>query len=293
MYARRDPDALSGGPSRRTKFEAMQPSLLAYAAGISIVSPGLTAYQLTRVFGKPTPPLQLARMSVGIFPHQVALKWLQMNAATPVKENLNPFCAFFVVGVLQGGVYGQTNVHFSRVLKLSQNASYAGAFRGSLFAGLRDTVSQGLPFVCSAGVQRAVVDPLLASDEGSEAGHGVRRALAVFGTSIFATFLSQGAHNCQLRMQADQSLGYGRAVHELWTQHGVRMLYMGASARVALLLLVNSLNELLLKKAWATEAKSESRQARPPQASTLPSLPSLPFWPFGGKETVVFAKEEE
>ena len=36
----------------------------------------------------------------------------------------------------------------------------------------------------------------------------------------------------------------------LWAEHGMRLLWMGGSARVALLLLVNGLNEMVLKKAW-------------------------------------------
>ena len=36
-------------------------------------------------------------------------------------------------------------------------------------------------------------------------------------------------------------------------EFGLRAFYMGASARVALLLVVNSLNELVLKKAWAKD----------------------------------------
>ena len=132
-------------------------------------------------------------------------------------------------------------------------------FRGSGFAGLRDTISQGVPFMYASTVQSAVVDPLLKpqagagadADETSDLGHGLRRAVAVIGTSIGATVLSQAPHNCQIRLQADHSLSYGGAVAGLWREHGVRMLYMGASARVALLLLVNGLNEMLLKKAWA------------------------------------------
>ena len=132
-------------------------------------------------------------------------------------------------------------------------------FRGSGFAGLRDTISQGVPFMYASTVQSAVVDPLLkpqasagaGADEVSDLGHGLRRAVAVIGTSIGATVLSQAPHNCQIRLQADHSLSYGGAVAGLWREHGARMLYMGASARVALLLLVNGLNEMLLKKAWA------------------------------------------
>ena len=247
----------------KPKLLDIQPYLMAYAAGISTVSPGLTAYQLTRVYGKTVPSAQLARMSMAIFPHQAALKWLQMNAATPVKSELSPWLAFGVVGVLQGGVYGQCSVHFSKALQLSKNVTLAGMFRGSGFAGVRDTVSQGFPFMCSDAVQKAIVDPLLGANPGpgDELGHGLRRAISVMGSSIFATLLSQGAHNAQLRLQADHSLSYAGAVSELWAQHGLRALYMGASARVTLLLIVNGLNEVLLKKAWAAGEEKKGGDA--------------------------------
>ena len=141
---------------------AMQPYILGYSAAISLVSPTLTGYQLCRVYSCPVGMPRLVRLGLGILPQQTALKTLQMNAATPVKEHISPWLAFGVIGVLQGGVYGHANVAFSRALKLSQNANLAGMFRGSAFAGLRDTISQGVPFMLSGSFQRSVVDPLLA-----------------------------------------------------------------------------------------------------------------------------------
>ncbi len=272
-------DETSGVRMRDKTWAEKQPYLGLYAACISTVSPGLTAWQLCRVYGRSVPPMQLARMSLGIFPHQTALKALQMNMATPIKEHLNPWCAFGVVGVLQGAVYGQCNVHFSRALKLTTAATLsAGMLRGSAFAGLRDTISQGVPFVYSAQVQATLVDPVL-KPEGPDSGHGLRRALSVMGTSIAATFMSQSAHNCQITMQADPSLTYGRAVQQLWAQHGVRVLWMGGSARVLLLLLVNGLNELVLKQAWAPvqvgasrERGAHSQLPTPLEAAAIPAV---------------------
>ena len=153
-------------PTLASRFHngvAMQPYLLAYSGVISSVSPALTGWQLCRVYSHTASPAQLARIGLGILPHQTALKALQMNAATPVKEYASPWLAFGLVGVLQGAVYGQANITFSRALKLSTaTISLAGMFRGSLFAGVRDTISQGVPFMTSASVQSAVVDPLLA-----------------------------------------------------------------------------------------------------------------------------------
>ena len=52
-------------------------------------------------------------------------------------------------------------------------------------------------------------------------------------------------------MQADQSIGYGQAVRTVFKEHGLMGMIRGAEARVGLLLIVNVLNDLLLKKAWS------------------------------------------
>lgn len=240
-------------PLRQRTLQEKQPFLLGYSFGISLFSPAMTAYQLCKVYSKAVPPLQLARLSAAILPHQTALKLLQMNAATPVKDYLNPWAAFAVVGVLQGGVYGQCNVHFARVLALSSTASMRGIFRGVAFAGVRDSLSQGLPFMCSSMTERHVFDPVwgaLGLDGTSPAGAAAKHWASVGSTSIVATVLSQGVHNAQIKMQADQTLTYRRTVSVLWAEHGPAIFYKGASARVGLLLIVNCFNELLLKKAW-------------------------------------------
>lgn len=230
-----------------------QPYLLGYGIGISLLSPTLTAYQLCKLYNKPVSPMRLATLSVRIIPHQTCLKWAQMNTATPVKEYLNPWLAFAVVGILQGGVYGQCNVHFARVLHLSNSASMAGIFRGWVFAGARDSISQGIPFVCSSMTEQYVFDPvweMCKLDSLGEMATGAKRALSVVCTSLFATVASQGLHNAQIKMQADQSLSYIRTVQILWAEHGASIFYKGATARVGLLLVVNGFNEALLKPAW-------------------------------------------
>ena len=242
----------NAGPvgTRPRSLVEKQPFLLAYSSVISVFSPTLTAWQLCRVYSKQVPIQRLATLSMSIFPHQTALKLAQMNAATPVKENLNPWAAFFVVGVLQGGVYGQCNVHFANKLKLSSAASLKGMFRGSAFAGCRDSLSQGIPFALSHVTERLVFDPIWKAAVGDNGSSGIKRAAAVMSTSIVATYLSQGLHNCQIKMQADQSLSYGATVRTLFQEHGIGMLYKGGSARVGLLLIVNGLNEMVLKPAW-------------------------------------------
>ena len=237
----------------------VQSYIALYSGIISTLSPSLTTLQLLKTFDRSISAKELATISIRIFPHQCFLKWAQMNAATPVKEHANPWLAFGVVGVLQGGVYGQCTTYVSKLLGLAKKPpKLQDLLRGSAFAGSRDTISQGVPFAYSATVQSLVVDPLYSSVmgpvSGDDASQPVRRMAAVMSCSIGATVASQFPHNCQIRMQADPSLGYAGVVRVLTSEFGIRAFYMGASARVALLLVVNSLNELVLKKAWAKDA---------------------------------------
>jgi hypothetical protein len=52
-------------------------------------------------------------------------------------------------------------------------------------------------------------------------------------------------------MQAEQHLTYITTVQTLYRKSGIAGLYRGAEARIGLLIVVNILNELLLKPAWS------------------------------------------
>ena len=49
-----------------------------------------------------------------------------------------------IVGVLQGGIYGNCNIYFAKQLGLAKTANYWGLFRGAAFAACRDMTSQVL-----------------------------------------------------------------------------------------------------------------------------------------------------
>ncbi|GBG32580.1 Solute carrier family 25 member 38-like [Hondaea fermentalgiana] len=236
----------------RTMLEK-QPYMLAYGFAISLFSPLSSLYQLVKLNPKVhmTAP-QMTKMAMRILPHQTVLKMAQMDASTPVKENFNPWAAFAVVGVLQGGVYGQANIFFSQALKLGTNPSYAGMFRGFGFAAVRDTISQGAPFVFAEPVRKQFIDPAFPDDEKnpSPLKKSIKHWSSVLGCSIVATVASQGLHNCQITMQSNHDLSHMTAIAKAYKENGVRLLWRGAEARIGLLLIVNILNESLLKKAW-------------------------------------------
>jgi hypothetical protein len=51
--------------------------------------------------------------------------------------------------------------------------------------------------------------------------------------------------------QSNQELGYAGTLRSVWERNGISVFYKGAEARVGLLIVVNVLNELLLKPAWS------------------------------------------
>lgn len=113
---------------RERTFLELQPYLFAYGAGLSGVAPIATLYQLIRLNPKVhgTSWKKMVELSVRVFPIQSVLKTIQMNLSTPVKQYTNPILAFGLVGILQGGVYGQMNIFFSRQLNISQNLKIQG-----------------------------------------------------------------------------------------------------------------------------------------------------------------------
>lgn len=235
---------------------------MGYGAGISLFSPVASGYQLLKLNNKPVVTRTVLQASAKIFPQQCLLKCAQMNCAAPVKEYFNPWVAFSVVGVLQGGVYGQSTIHFSKEWGLGKKASLKGMFRGAVFAGARDTLSQGIPFMMSTPFRKAVLDPIFPDGVGAYATTRAfaKQWAAVLLTSVGATYMSQGMHNCQIKMQSDQTLSYAKTLKVLLAQNGISTLWRGAEARVGLLLVVNLLNELLLKPAWEGKEVKEGEQ---------------------------------
>lgn len=229
-----------------------QPYFLAYGAAISLFSPYASIYQLCKL--NPQVQATNARMlnlSARVFPVQTALKFVQINIGTEVKEYLNPWACFAVVGILQGGVYGQCNIYFSKQLGIAKNPSLKGLFRGVAFAAGRDTVSQGVPFMCSPLMKKYVVEALFPDDDHtSDFSKSVKQWASVLSTSVISTYGSQFFQNCQISMQANQELGYAGTLKDVFARNGMSVFYKGAEARVGLLLVVNVLNVLLLKPAW-------------------------------------------
>mmetsp|Transcript_4323 Transcript_4323/g.5011 ORF Transcript_4323/g.5011 Transcript_4323/m.5011 type:complete len:259 (-) Transcript_4323:342-1118(-) len=234
-------------------FIASQPYLLAHAFGVSLFAPTASIYQLLKV--NPHVKARIwpegVNLARRILPQQTLLKLVQMNVSTPVKNELNPWAAFAVVGVLQGGVYGHSNVFFSQQLNIGKQVSMKGIFRGSGYAACRDMVSQGIPFVFAEKVKENVFDQAwdTSSDPDGVASKS-KQYLSVMCTSIVATYLSQGCHNCQIMMHSDQTIGHVGAFRKAFALNGWKLFYRGGEARVGLNIIVTFLNQLFLKHVW-------------------------------------------
>jgi len=231
---------LSLTDSRRQKMFA------GYSLGISLFSPMANLYQIKRLHPSVNP--SYLRMCASIYPHQVGLRMLQVNLATPVKEHMNPWLAFGTLGVLQGCVYGQANVSFAKKLNLTRSLKLRNIFRGSGYAGVRDVISQGVPFMFSKKFSQRYLDPIWPSNDPFT--NSVKHWSSVISTSVVATYLSHGFHVCQTEMQTNTSLSYSGAIRQVYKDHGWRFLRKGAEARVGLLLVTNIFNEIFLKPAW-------------------------------------------
>mmetsp|Transcript_10146 Transcript_10146/g.16402 ORF Transcript_10146/g.16402 Transcript_10146/m.16402 type:complete len:302 (+) Transcript_10146:100-1005(+) len=238
-------------PISKTVKEEMM--MAGYGLGLSLFSPVANLYQLAALYPNVKSMLCSSRgltfrICSSIYPQQVALRIAQVNLGTPVKDHLSPWVAFGVLGVLQGAVYGHANINFARKLKIDKTLKLSMIFRGSGFAALRDTISQGIPFMLSDAIRTKCLDPILPSKDPFN-NHAKRWSSLIY-CSIVSTYLSQGFHNCQTAMQTHPELSYVGSLNSMMKTHGVRFLWKGAEARVGLLVVTNIFNEVFLKPIW-------------------------------------------
>jgi len=236
-----------GPPHKEAQLSLRRQALFAgYSLGISVFSPMMNLYQITRL--NPGVKASYLRLCTSIYPQQAALRMVQVNVATPIKDNMNPWVAFAALGVLQGGIYGHANIELARRLGVGSAVKLSGIFRGSLFAFARDIISQGGPFMLSHRFSERYLDPVLPSTDKTTVT--AKHWISVRRISVVAIYVSHGFHVCQTAMQMSQSLSYWGAMRHVYARHGIRFLINGAEARVGLLLVTNIFNEIFLKPAW-------------------------------------------
>jgi hypothetical protein len=85
--------------TRKKTLVELQPFLVTYSALTAAVAPLATLYQLLRI--NPHLNISVPRMislSAAIFPSQAILKTAQMNVMSPIKEHVNVWAGFAVMG---------------------------------------------------------------------------------------------------------------------------------------------------------------------------------------------------
>lgn len=242
-------------------FAKKQILMAGYGLSLSLFSPLANLRMLKAVY--PSIKAQLHespglayRLCASIYGQQVLLRIGQVNLSSPVKEHLSPWLAFGVMGVLQGGVYGHANVHFARKLGIDRTLTMGMIFRGSWFAFTRDMISQGIPFMFSETVREKVLDGVVPATDAVSSN--VKHWGALIGTSVVATYMSHGLHNCQTAMQTNHEMTSVGAFRSMVQKHGVSFLWKGAEARVGLLLVTNIFNEIFLKPVWQGHVESST-----------------------------------
>ena len=179
-------------------------------------------------------PQYFARLSLKAFPIHAALKTAQIAISTPIKEEINPWAAFGIIGALQGGIYGQLNIYFGRALNISSGLTYAMSMRGMGYAMMRDTFSQGFPYIFTPKLDN-IID---------------NRPVSIISTSIFSTIISHPFHVLQVTMQTNPQMNYYTSIENCIRVYGSKMLYKGVEARLTLLLSMNIINDTILRKFW-------------------------------------------
>ena len=206
-----------------------------YGLTTGLIGSPTSLYQLLKLTPTVRIPIStFARLSLKAAPIHCGLKAAQIAVSTPIKEEINPWAAFGIIGALQGGIYGQLNIYFSKSLNIGSNLTYAMSMRGMIFAMFRDTISQGLPYIFTPKLNNLIDN----------------RPVSIISTSIFSTLLSHPFHVLQVTMQTNPQLNYYTSIDKCIRNYRSKMLYKGVEARLTLLLSMNIINDTILRQFW-------------------------------------------
>lgn len=188
---------------------------LIYSGALSIATPLAMLYNLTKV-GTPIPTcITIVKGVTRLFPGQALARCSQLYVATNIATTHHPILGFAFMGLTQGMIYNHCISHWLKTPNV-----FKGVTRGLGFAVPRDVVSQGIPYLSNT--------PLLP-------------------TSLTATMMSQGLHNCQVHMQTNPTVSYKGCIRSLYNQHGMSALYKGVGGRMGLITVTNFVNSYSLQ----------------------------------------------
>jgi len=206
-----------------------------YGITTGLIGTSSSLYQILKL----TPNVKIssssfARLSLKAAPIHCGLKAGQFAISTHFKKEINPWVSFGIIGALQGGIYGQLNIYLRKSLKIGNNLNYAMSRRGMITAILRDTISQGFPYMFTPKLDK-IID---------------NRSVSIISTSILSTIISHPFHILQVTMQTNPQLNYYTSIDKLIRNYGANILYRGVEGRLTLLLSINIINDTILRKFW-------------------------------------------
>ena len=164
-------------------------SFLYHSSTITLFSPLASLYQTSTLFNKSF--ISNLKFVPRIVPQQILLRYGQLHISTQCKDQFSPITAFGIIGILQGIVYGHSNLYFSKQLGVIPKINYLNYLRGPIFASSRDIISQGIPFALTETVRDTLFE------EETPLTH----YSTLFSLSIGSTILSHPLHCFQTYIQ--------------------------------------------------------------------------------------------
>lgn len=213
---------------------------------VSLFSPIASLYQTSKLFGQPFQ--SNLRHIPPIFLPQIFLRYTQTSLSTDCKDIFNPLIAFGFIGILQGGVYGHSNLYFSDKMNISHNMVMRNYFKGPVFAATRDVISQGLPFYLTP-----LLVPYTFSITKQYVSENVNKwdELTILSSlSIISTYLSHPFHCLQTFIQNKPKSTQIDIAKKIIKQYKWTLFYRGITGRLFLLLITNFSNHMFLRRIW-------------------------------------------
>ena len=214
-------------------------NFLLHSLTITAFSPLASLYQTSTLFNKPF--LKNIRLVPNILPQQCLLRYGQLHVSTLCKDNLSPIAAFGTIGILQGLIYGHSNLYFSKKMGIIPQVSLKNYLKGPIFASSRDIISQGVPFAFSDNVRKAVF---------GDVDNKFTYYSSLMSTSLVSTFLSHPFHCLQTFNQNSPNMSQLSVAKEMIGRYGWSLFYRGIQGRIVLLFVTNLSNDTFLKSVW-------------------------------------------
>ena len=209
--------------------------ILFHSTALTFFSPLSSLYQITRLHNiNNRVLLKNMRYIPNIFPQQVLMRYGQSHIATECNDHLNPIFAFGIIGILQGGIYGHSNLYFSKKLNITNTIKLSHYFKGPAFAMSRDIISQGAPFYLMKDISN----------------NSPCYYPSLMGFSIGSTIISHPLHCMQMLNQTNPKINQYQIAKNAIRLYRWSLFYRGVESRLVLLFMTNLFNDIFLKNIW-------------------------------------------